>query len=84
MAEISNIIGSVGVFLLLAAFFLNLFKILSNETKTYTVLNIVGGGLACYSAILIGFIPFIILEGIWAAVSVVGLAMLLKKQASQT
>ena len=74
MPDISLIIGSVGVFLLLVAFFLNMFKIMPQNSKSYLLLNIAGGGLACYSAILIGFVPFIILEGIWTLVSVIGLA----------
>jgi hypothetical protein len=79
MIELPLLIGSVGVFLLLLAFFLNLFKILMQDTKTYAIMNIVGGALACYASILIGFIPFVILEGTWAIVAVVGLIKLFKK-----
>jgi len=79
MLELSIIIGSLGVGLLLIAFFLNLFKILDQKTKTYVVMNILGGGLACYSSILIGFIPFVILEGTWSIVAIIGLIKTLKK-----
>src|SRR3989338_1278330 len=73
------IIGSVGVVLLLLAFFLNLFKILTQDTKTYALMNIIGAGLAGYASILLGFIPFVILEGIWFIVAVVKLATLFRK-----
>ncbi|HEY3876593.1 MAG TPA: hypothetical protein VGM92_14045 [Candidatus Kapabacteria bacterium] len=78
--DISNIIGSLGVALLLIAYFLNLFKFLPQESKAYGILNIAGAGLACYASILIGYVPFIILEGIWAIVALLG--MFRKKTAS--
>ena len=60
------IIGSVGVGLLLLAFFLNLFKLLTTESKLYIVMNIFGGSLAAYASFLIDYLPFVILEGVWA------------------
>jgi hypothetical protein len=69
----SNIIASIGVTLLLVAYFLNLFKLLAHNSKLYGVLNVAGAGLACYASIMIGFLPFVILEGIWAFVALVGM-----------
>jgi hypothetical protein len=66
----SVIIGSTGVSFLLLAFFLNLFKIFKSDTKIYTIMNIIGAGLSCYASFLIGYIPFVILEGTWSAVAV--------------
>ena len=71
--SIPNIIASAGVALLLIAYFLNLFKYLPHGSKVYGVLNAAGAGLACYASILIGFVPFVILEGIWAMVALVGI-----------
>jgi len=79
MVEFTVIVGSIGVSLLLLAFFLNLFKILMQDNKIYVIMNILGAGLACYTSILIGFIPFVILEGIWAIVAVIGLIKLYNK-----
>ena len=59
------IIGLVGVTLMLAGFFLNLFKWIKVHSKTYLLLNIVGAGLATYYSILINAIPFVIFEGVW-------------------
>ncbi len=36
-------------------------------------MNIIGAGLSCYASVLIGFIPFVILEATWAIVATAGL-----------
>ena len=64
------IIGLVGVTLMLAGFFLNLFKWIKVDSKTYILLNIIGAGLATYYSILIKAIPFVIFEGIWTSVAI--------------
>jgi hypothetical protein len=69
----STLIGSLGVGLLLIAFFLNLFNYLPRESKVYILLNIFGAGLSCYASVLIHYLPFIILEAIWGAVSLAAL-----------
>ena len=73
--SISNIIGSTGVALLLIAYFLNLFKFVRQGSTVYGVLNAAGAGLACYASILIGFVPFVVLEGIWAVVALAGIVI---------
>ena len=78
MVELSVILGSIGVLLLLLAFLLNLFKILMQDTKTYAMLNVVGAGLSCYASVLIDYMPFVILEGTWALVALIGLVRLFK------
>jgi hypothetical protein len=62
----ANLIGTIGVALLLAAFVLNLLKLMSADGYAYTLLNLLGAGLACYSSYLIDFLPFVVLEGVWA------------------
>jgi len=66
-------IGSLGVALLLLAFLLNLVRVLSTESYPYTALNFAGASLAGYASYLIGFVPFVILEGTWAVVAAVAL-----------
>jgi hypothetical protein len=75
--DFPTIIGSIGVGLLLLAYLLNLFKRASQNSRLYTMLNVVGAGLACYSSYLISFVPFIILEGVWFTVSAIALIKLL-------
>lgn len=66
-------IGSTGVALLLGAFFLNLIGRLSRTSRVYHTLNVVGAGLSCYASYLIGFVPFVVLEGTWSAVALIAL-----------
>ena len=68
-----EILGSIGVTLLLIAFGMNLLKKWSQESLPYILLNIIGAGLSCASSVVIHFIPFIVLEGTWTLVSLVAL-----------
>jgi hypothetical protein len=70
---VTDITGFTGVFLLLLAFFLNLTGILRLNSPWYLVLNLAGSGLACLASVFLQYLPFIILEGIWALVSLVAL-----------
>jgi hypothetical protein len=80
----STLIGSVGVTLLLVAFLLNLFKLLRSDGYIYTGLNLVGAGLACYSSYLIRFMPFVVLEGVWAVVALVAIGRALFSRINPT
>lgn len=66
-------IASIGVFILLLAFVLNLTKTLSNESASYAFLNFAGATIAAFASWLIAFYPFVVLEGVWAAVSLISL-----------
>jgi len=69
----SEIMGSLGVAILLLAFLLNMLKIIKTESLSYLLLNFVGAAIACFASWLIPYFPFVILEGVWAAVSLVSL-----------
>ena len=62
-------VGFTGVTLLLIAFLLNLFGLMRADGYPYTALNFVGAALAGYSSYLISFMPFVVLEGVWALVA---------------
>ena len=68
--NLTHLTGTIGVSLLLLAFFLHLFFSLSRESLLYLALNILGAGMACFASILLRYWPFIILEGIWTIVSI--------------
>jgi hypothetical protein len=70
----ATLIGAAGVTLLLGAFALNLLRVAHADGKLYLSLNLAGASLACWSSVLIGFLPFVILEGVWALVAAVALA----------
>jgi hypothetical protein len=65
--------GTIGVGLVLLAYFFNTIKMIPENGKLFFVLNVVGGALSCYAAVLINFMPFVVLEAIWTIVSVYGL-----------
>lgn len=71
--QYNDIIGSVGVGLILIAYFLNTAKLIPQEGKLYYVLNIVGAAIAAYASYLIQYWPFVILETTWTLVSIYGL-----------
>jgi hypothetical protein len=70
---VTDITGFFGVFLLLIAFFLNLFGKIRRESLLYILLNIAGAGIAAVASCLLNYLPFIILESTWTIVSVVAL-----------
>ena len=71
-------IGTIGVGLVLLAYFFNTMKMIPENGKLFYLLNVIGGAMSCYAAILIIFWPFVILEGIWTIVSIYGLIKNLK------
>ena len=71
--KISDIVASIGVIILLIAFFLNLNKRLSAESKAYILMNFIGAGICCYASWMVKFYPFVVLEGIWAFVAAISL-----------
>lgn len=62
----ATLVGSAGVGLLLLAFVLNLLRVVRTDGIPYAGLNLVGAGLACWSSFLIDFVPFVVLEAVWA------------------
>ena len=71
--NIADLMGTLGVGLLLLAFVLDLLDWLEEDGSVYLALNLVGACLACSAAWLIGFLPFVVLEGCWALVSAIAL-----------
>jgi hypothetical protein len=71
--NINDYIGFAGVFILLIAFLLNLSGKISKDGLIYTLMNVIGAGLACLASWLIHYIPFVILEATWTIVSLIAL-----------
>ena len=65
--------GTLGVALILLAYFLNTARLIPRNEKLFYTMNIIGAALACYASLLINYWPFVILEGTWTLVSVYGL-----------
>lgn len=75
----NDLIGTIGVGVILLAYFLNMFSFLPNNGKLFYLLNIIGASIACFASYLINYIPFVLLEATWAIVSVIGLIKTIKK-----
>ncbi|MFC1475042.1 hypothetical protein ACFLQG_00200 [Candidatus Zixiibacteriota bacterium] len=75
----SVIIGSVGVFLLLLAFALNLIKKLNESSPVYLLMNFFGALLAAWYAYDGNLMPFVILELVWSFTALFKLIQILKK-----
>jgi hypothetical protein len=68
---VSDVLGTVGVGLLLLAFLLQ--RLGRIEERWYAALNAVGAGAAAAASLLIGFIPFVVLELAWCLVALASL-----------
>ncbi len=79
-----TLIGSLGVALLLLAFFLSLFKFITQDGFAYIGMNIAGAGFACWSSWVIAFMPFVILEAVWCAVACAALARRIRESRMRT
>ena len=69
----NDLTGTIGVGLILLAYFCNIFELIKKNGILFFALNIIGSGLACYTSLLINYWPFIMLEATWCLVSVIGL-----------
>jgi hypothetical protein len=66
-------IGFIGVFQILLAYMLNVMGKVDHKDLSFILLNLIGAGMACLSSILLNYLPFIILEGVWTLISLVSL-----------
>ncbi|MBN8702732.1 MAG: hypothetical protein J0M08_06690 [Bacteroidetes bacterium] len=69
MLQNADIINTIGVTLILIGFLLLVFNVVDQKSKTYLLCNFFGSSIAGYGAYLMGSIPFIVLETVWAIVS---------------
>jgi hypothetical protein len=69
----SDWIATIGVSILLIGFGLNLLKIITSDSYLYLSLNFLGSFLAGIAALMINLVPFIVLEAVWAVVSLFGI-----------
>jgi len=71
-------IGFIGVFQILLAYILNVTGKLKSKDVLFILLNLTGASMACLASILLNYVPFIILEAVWAFVSLIALIKKLK------
>ncbi len=75
----TDVIGFIGVAILLIAYFLNLINKVKNSGFTYLIMNFVGAGTSSLASVLLNYLPFIILEASWTLVSMIGLFTYFRK-----
>ena len=66
-------LGFIGVAMILLAYILNVTKKVSINDNSFILLNLIGAGIACLASILLNYVPFIILEGVWTLISLISL-----------
>ena len=66
--------------LVLAAFAAQQFKRIDAETKTYQILNLIGGFCLTVTAVVGRQYGFILLEGSWTVVSIYGVWRVVKRR----
>ena len=69
--NLADYVGSFGVGMLLLAYLLTIIKWMKLGSKSYIWMNIIGAAFACLASVMIQYVPFIVLEGAWAIVSIV-------------
>ena len=77
-------VGTVGVAMLLLAFVLLQLNRLEKGGTLYLSLNTIGAALACLSSYMIDFMPFVVLEGVWAVSSFIALTKVVFAQNTAT
>lgn len=77
--NIIDLIGFIGVSLILIAYFLNLNNKIETNDVRYILLNLIGAMLACLASVLMEYYPFVLLEGTWTIVSLVALIKYIRK-----
>ncbi len=77
----AQVIQVVGALIILGAFAANQLGEMSTDSRLYLLLNLVGSVVLAILAVIEGQIGFILLEGVWAAVSAWSLFVILGEEA---
>lgn len=72
-------ISVVGSLLILAAYAANQFRWIDSTRISYTLLNLVGSAVLTVIAVVESQWGFLLLEGVWAIVSLIALVQLMRK-----
>jgi NADH:ubiquinone oxidoreductase subunit 6 (subunit J) len=75
-----QIVQLVGAIFILYAFALQQLGRLAAETRTYQILNLIGGMFLCAAAVAARQYGFILLEGCWSIASTYGVLRVLRTQ----
>ena len=76
-----QVIQIIGALIILSAFAASQLGELTTDSRLYLLLNLVGSVVLCILAVIEGQLGFILLEGVWAAVSGWSLFVILGEEA---
>jgi len=79
MLQLASIVGAV---LILVAYAAHQAGRMSRDTALYNLVNAAGGALLLWVALVARQAGFIILEGVWTAISLAGLVRIWRRQGS--
>jgi hypothetical protein len=79
-----QVIQIIGALIILGAFAANQLGEMRTDSRLYLLLNLVGSVILCILAVVEGQLGFILLEGVWAAVSAWSLFIILGEEAEAT
>ena len=77
--NLTDWLGTIGVLQILLAYFLNVIGRVSSKSLAFILLNLIGASMACFASVLLKYWPFIVLEGVWALVSLYSFIKYLSK-----
>jgi hypothetical protein len=80
MLQLHNVVGIVGVLLVLVAYFLHHAGRMSRDVLSYSVLNAVGSAMILVSLYYEVNVPAIAMEGSWLIVSLYGAVRLVRER----
>lgn len=80
ISEISNIIGLIGVTIVLLAYLLLQLNRITPLNYMYPFLNLLGSLMILFSLVFIWNLPAAIMEAAWALVSIFGLVQVRKRR----
>ena len=79
-----QVISVLGALAILGAYAANLLGWLGPANLSYSVANLIGSGILTFIAVVDQQLGFIILEGVWALVSLGGMIQVLRGKASES
>jgi hypothetical protein len=79
-----QVISVLGALAILGAYAANLLGCLGPANLSYSVANLIGSGILTYIAIVDQQLGFLLLEGVWALVSLWGVIQVLRGKAPES
>ena len=73
MENINQVVSLFGAVIILATYAARAFRYIPSNGTLDLVLNFIGGAMLCWVAVATRQLGFILLEGAWALISLVGL-----------